>query len=136
MDNKLNNLNNLDIPQITRIIHSQDSPVIISQQISPKKPTIPIIIDISSCENNQLQILDKKVEELIKMIDFEKKQLNIKMHHLEHLQQKRKDIINKSDRKYNILHTTSDVDTSDNYTQNGTIIIKIGSKHETNHFLS
>ena len=135
-DNKLNNLNNLDIPQITRIIHSQDSPVIISQQISPKKPTMPIIIDISSCENNQLQILDKKVEELIKMIDFEKKQLNIKMHHLEHLQQKRKDIINKSDRKYNILHTTSDVDTSDNYTQNGTIIIKIGSKHETNHFLS
>ena len=107
---------------------------------------------ISNTINKELLQIDKQISELKEYIDIERKKLEIKMCQLKHLEKKRKISLEKNysyieDKNLNNnkrdIHTpASNIKNSlvdayiNNYTPRSSLLIKIGSRHESNHFLS
>ena len=98
---------------------------------------------ISNTINKEMLQIDKQISELKEHIDSERKKIEIKISRLNHLEKKRKTFLEKNyfyiqDKDLN--NNKKDIHTPasniNNYTPRTSILIKIGSRHESNHFLS
>lgn len=136
----------------------------ISNSIDENKKIKDIPI-LSNSINKEVMVLNKQIIDLKDEIEIERKNMEIKICHLEHLERKKKTMLNKNNlyvqkddnvnKKNDIITNNArnekrDINTPvsgirnsiwsntslDNFTPRNSLLIKIGSRHESNHFLS